>query len=529
VDHSNRLRVLVFIVAYDAEATILQVLGRIPPLEDYEVEVLIIDDCSGDRTFSRSDALRQSGEYRHKLTVLSNPVNQGYGGNQKLGYHYAIDHGFDIVALVHGDGQYAPERLPELLAPLAAGEADVVHGSRMLRPRDALKGGMPPYKFVGNRVLTWFQNRVLHASLSEYHTGYKLYSVAALRRIPFDLNSNAFHFDTEIIIQFLRARCRIREVPIPTHYGGEISRVNGFRYAFDVANASVVAWLQQFGLAYRRNFDVEPLASENQHYRSKLHFASTHSAAVADVPPGSVVIDIGCGPGHLSAALRAKGCRVIGVDRCDPDDDSAFDEFFRADLNADPFPRSLQDVQVVLLLDIIEHLAVPEDFCDGLRRLAQANLDVRIVVSTGNVGFFVTRLMLLVGQVNYSKRGILDVTHTRLFTFSSMRRLLKEAGFVIEKEIGIPAPVPLVVQSPFWSHALMRAQSVLLKISRGLFAFQIYMIAKPLPTLPTLLAAAHHHTDARTRDHVGAVSDTGESASTTTIERAAAPPAPPQG
>src|ERR1051325_2076731 len=99
-------RVLVFIVAYYAESTILDVLQRIPELPDYEVEGLIIDDCSRDQTFERGENLRRLGQYRHYLTVVANPINQGSGGNQKLGYHYAIEHGFDFVALLHGDGQY---------------------------------------------------------------------------------------------------------------------------------------------------------------------------------------------------------------------------------------------------------------------------------------------------------------------------------------------------------------------------------------------------------------------------------------
>ena len=234
-------RVLVFIVAYHAESTILQVLERIPALAGYDVEVLLIDDGSTDATFATSERLRRLNTYRHRLTVLANPVNQGYGGNQKLGYHYAIENNFDYVALVHGDGQYAPEMLPEILAPLVRGEADVVLGSRMLTPGGARRGGMPLYKRIGNRLLTWYQNRVLHCRLSEFHTGYKACSVALLRRIPFDLNSNVFHFDTEIIIQFLRAQARIQEIPIPTHYGDEICRVNGPRYALDVINASTVA------------------------------------------------------------------------------------------------------------------------------------------------------------------------------------------------------------------------------------------------------------------------------------------------
>src|SRR5205814_3453044 len=133
------------------------------------------------------------------ITVLRNEYNQGYGGNQKVGYAYAIAEGFDFVAMVHGDGQYAPEELPNLLAPLRAGDADAVFGSRMMHRLGALKGGMPLYKFIGNRILSTAQNALLQTRLSEFHSGYRIYSVRTLAGIPFDLNSNDFHFDTEII------------------------------------------------------------------------------------------------------------------------------------------------------------------------------------------------------------------------------------------------------------------------------------------------------------------------------------------
>jgi hypothetical protein len=206
---------------------------------------------------------------------------------------------------------------------------------------------------------------------------------------------------------------------------------------------------------------------------------------------------MGCGPGYLSAALRARGCRTIGVDQFALADPAVFDEFFVADLNGAAFPRPLHDVQYILLLDIIEHLVSPEKFCDQLRAATQSNLRVRVIISTGNIGFLVTRLMLFLGQFNYNQRGILDLTHTRLFTFSSLRRLLAEAGFVVEKEIGIPAPAPLVVQSPFWSKVAMQTQAVLIKISRGLFAYQMYLVVRPLPTMPTLLAATQQHSEAK--------------------------------
>ena len=175
-------RVLVFIVAYNAERTIQTVLQRIPPaLAEHDTHILIIDDSSNDRTFERA---RQFENAPFPVTVLSNPVNQGYGGNQKIGFHYAIREKFDFVALVHGDGQYAPERLPDLLQPLIAGEADAVFGSRMMGHRAALQGGMPFYKFIGNKILTRIQNAVLGTSLSEFHSGYRLYAVQASRGSP---------------------------------------------------------------------------------------------------------------------------------------------------------------------------------------------------------------------------------------------------------------------------------------------------------------------------------------------------------
>src|SRR5450755_1482202 len=151
-------RLLIFIVAYNAETTIEKVLGRIPAsLHSENIEVLIIDDFSKDNTFSNGLRFQQRNS-AFKITVLRTPENQGYGGNQKLGFRYAIDNGFDIVALVHGDGQYAPEKLPALLGPFLKDEADAVFGSRMLNKGDALKGGMPFYKWLGNQVLTRFQN-----------------------------------------------------------------------------------------------------------------------------------------------------------------------------------------------------------------------------------------------------------------------------------------------------------------------------------------------------------------------------------
>lgn len=484
-------RLLIFIVAYFAEKSIDKVLRRIPSqlTETYDVEVLIIDDSSKDETFAAATATRNSGDIPFKITVLYNPVNQGYGGNQKIGYHYAIERGFDFVALLHGDGQYAPEFLPVLVEPLLKGEADAVFGSRMMNKRDALKGGMPLYKFVGNRILTSIQNRVLGANLTEFHSGYRVYSVDALKRLPFDRNSNVFHFDTEIIIQLMIAGLRIKELPIPTYYGDEICRVNGMKYAGDVLKASFQARLQAINLFYDRRFDCAP-AADGRRYPSKLEFDSSHSRVIDLVPRGSRVLDLGSGIGAVGAALREqKQCTVIGCDFERGALTQNYDRFFLADLNKGIPAFEGERFDYILLLDVIEHLSNPEDFLDQLRALA-AQTGARVIISTANIGFIIMRMSLLLGRFEYGKRGILDLTHTRLFTMKTLRRAMKAAGFDIETEEGIVVPVPFVFGSSRLSRALLGINRFLVKVSPTLFGFQLLVTCKARPTLQTLLHEA---------------------------------------
>jgi glycosyltransferase involved in cell wall biosynthesis len=225
-------RIGIFIIAYNAVNHLIKTISRIPKeVYDSVDEIFVIDDCSQDNSYYA--ALGYKSQFGiEKLTVHRNLKNHGYGGNQKIGYQYAIDRGLDIVALVHGDGQYAPEALPFLLEPLVKGEAEMVFGSRMSKPIDALKGGMPMYKFLGNRLLTRFQNAMTGLNLSEYHSGYRLYSVDALKKIPFESFTNTWHFDTQIILALAERGFRITERPIPTYYGDEICHVNGLPYAF---------------------------------------------------------------------------------------------------------------------------------------------------------------------------------------------------------------------------------------------------------------------------------------------------------
>jgi glycosyltransferase involved in cell wall biosynthesis len=493
-------RLLILIVAYNAERTIGDVLARVPRAlaDEYHVEVLVLDDSSEDRTFETSREVQRAAGVPFPLHVLVNPVNQGYGGNQKIGYQFAIEHGFDFVALLHGDGQYAPERLPDLVRPVRDGDADAAFGSRMLDRTGALRGGMPLYKFVGNRILSWFQNRMLGVSLSEFHSGYRVYSVAALHKVPFALNTNDFHFDTEIIVQLLFAGLRIREVPIPTYYGNEICHVNGLRYAANVTKAVLLARSQRMGLFYDRRFDCQP-AIDTSHYEPKLDYLSPHTAAIDVVREGSRVLDLGCAGGYVGASLRRRRkCRVTGVDRVPPGPGVELDAFILHDLDDGLGAIDLNEYDYVLLLDVIEHLASPESLVEELREGLTDAPATTLLASTANIGFFVNRLMLMAGQFNYGKRGVLDLTHTRLFTFSSFRRLFEQAGFRVREMRGIPGPFPLAFGRPWVARALLGINQVLIKLSRGLFSYQMFFIIEPLPSLAYLLRTARQSSTART-------------------------------
>ena len=495
-DTSSRIqktKLLIFVVAYNAEKTIQKVLLHIPAelLKEYQVEALVIDDASKDKTFEHAHALKLGEQLPFTLHVLFNPNNQGYGGNQKIGYYFALQNKFDFVVLLHGDGQYAPECLPDLVAPLRYGEAEAVFGSRMIKRNSALKGGMPLYKFVGNKILSWFENRMLRTNLSEFHSGYRAYSVAALKNIPWQLNTNLFHFDTEIIIQLVFAGLRIKEIPIPTYYGDEICHVNGLKYAWDVTMAVIKARAQELGLFYDRRFDCLPANRGNVHSQVKLDYLSPHTLCLEKIEKGSRVLDLGCADGYILALLKEKrNCHVTGVDINPITPGVELDAFFQHDINDDLPKIKYEDFDYILLLDVIEHLTSPEKFVDKVREAMKLSSQTHLLVSTANVAFFITRIMHLFGQFNYGKHGILNIAHTRLFHLSSLCRIFEQAGFEIMEVRGIPGPYPLALGNNWLSRLLLFLNRGLIYLSKTLFSYQLFMVVKPLPSLEYLLSLA---------------------------------------
>ena len=223
--------VFILMPAYNAGATIEKVFARVPPEARQRIaRYVVVDDGSTDDT---SSALMRLQKEFSNLVLLWHSANRGYGEAQKTLLRYALAQGADVGIVLHSDGQYSPEKIPDLLAPFDTDAADLVQGSRMLRG-GALRGGMPLYKYVANKALTAIENRAFGMSLAEYHSGYMVYSRKAMETIPFGKLSNSFDFDLEMIVLAKVKGLRIAEVAIPTIYAGEKSHLNPIKYGFDV-------------------------------------------------------------------------------------------------------------------------------------------------------------------------------------------------------------------------------------------------------------------------------------------------------
>lgn len=223
--------VFVVMPAYNAEATIEKVFQRIPEAASRRINrYVVVDDGSTDGTRGVLDRLAAQ---MPTLDLLSHSVNLGYGAAEKTLLSHALDQGAEVAVLLHADGQYSPEKMPDLIAPFDQGSADLVQGSRMLGG-GALKGGMPLYKYIGNKCLTAIENIGFGMKLAEYHSGYMVYSKTLLMAVPFQKLSDSFDFDLEMIVSAHILGMRIREIAIPTIYADEKSYLNPVNYGFDV-------------------------------------------------------------------------------------------------------------------------------------------------------------------------------------------------------------------------------------------------------------------------------------------------------
>ncbi len=233
-------KLVVVMPAYRAAQTLERTYKGLP--HDLVDEVILVDDHSGDDTVTIA---RELG-----IAVVQHEVNRGYGGNQKTCYATALARGADIIVMVHPDYQYDPRLVTSMAGMIASGIYDLSLGSRMLGG-GALAGGMPWWKYMANRGLTFVENLLLGAHLSEYHTGYRAYSRALLEKIPLERNSDDFVFDNQFLAQAIISGARIGEISTPTRYFEEASSINfrrSVRYGFGVLGTALLGLLYRTGL-----------------------------------------------------------------------------------------------------------------------------------------------------------------------------------------------------------------------------------------------------------------------------------------
>ena len=227
--------------AYNAEKTLAATIADFPA--GCVDEILLVDDGSKDNTVA---VAREMG-----LTVIVHPKNRGYGGNQKTCYEYALSKGADVVVMIHPDYQYDARIIPHAVGLIELGICDVVLGSRVRSRQEALKCGMPWWKYFSNRALTMFENVALGQNLGDFHSGFRVYRRNVLEALPYERNSDDFVFDTQFLAQAVHHGFRLGDIPVPVRYFAEASSINFKRstiYGLRTVSTMMRFWLHRLGI-----------------------------------------------------------------------------------------------------------------------------------------------------------------------------------------------------------------------------------------------------------------------------------------
>ncbi len=388
-----------------------------------------------------------------KVTVVRAVRDYGYGGNRKVGLTFALESGFDLVAVLSAGDDLGPDGLARLLLPALESGAALVRGARS-----------------GSRLTLGesVANFVLNLRLRDWHGGPRVCHVAALRRVPFLLNDDDASFDAQLTVQIKSLGERLAEVALPALSAGGPET--------DALATACSYRLHQLHLRRHGRW----LVHRGENYTFKKSPYSSHRRILDTVPAGSSVLDLGCSQGLLAHELEKKGCRVVGVDRLPAAQVRLpYAQYHQADLDAElqlPYGR---EFDVVIVSDVIEHLLHRELVIAAVRRHLRE--EGRLIISTGNVAIWFYRVSLLLGRFEYGPRGILDETHVRLFTQATFERLVRQAGFEIVRRHYTPLPFELVFETradSWFIRALDRAYHGLARLWPAMFAYQFVLEAR---------------------------------------------------
>jgi len=456
------------------EKTLSRIDERLMPLIQ---EIFVFDDRSPDDTYTVASKLVTNPRWHDKLSVFKNSSNLGYGGNQKVGYQYGIEKDLDYVLMLHGDGQYAPEYIADLFLKAIETSSELVFASRMMDKNQAISGGMPVYKYIGNKILTSFENFMLRTNMSEFHSGYRMYATSFLKKVPFHENTDDFYFDTEIIIQARHLGSSVEEVPIQAFYGDEECNVNGFSYALDVCKAVVLYRLHQLHFIRKSNYIV----NRSFVHKKKTSPFSSHQMILHSIPSGAGrVLYIGKNENLLSDELLQKGYEVDLI--LDKETELvSHEEGLR--VQRQNFQNLSLDYQrefdYVILGDVLPQTVDPEELVAKAHRILKK--DGVLICSVPNIAIWLYRLSLLMGRFNYAPAGTLDYRNLRFFTKFSLLRVFKRQGLVIDTIKYTSLPFEVFFESSgksFFLSLIDRLYYLKVKLWPSLFCYQFVTSVK---------------------------------------------------
>lgn len=440
-------RIAILVVGYRGDGGLLPTLARIPSaLRESIAEIVVFHELRDEASHREALGALRSPEWGDRLRFLRQLRGASYGETQKLGFAYAIEKAFDALILLHADGRYAPESLPEMIAGLRAGK-EVVFGGR---PRRTARTA----------------NRLLGLRMRDVRSGFRGYATSILKRIPFRANSDGADFDIQALIQCRASGATIAEIGVADFV--DEGRAN-------CVLAAVAYRLHQLHLIRLPRYWVD----RDLRYRLKQSPYSSHGQILSLVPAGAQVWDVGCGRGLLAESLAAQGASVVGLDLLERREiSSAVQEYHRIDVEH-TMPETKRRFDVIVLADLVEHIRDPQDLLAHLGKFLRP--DGRVVLSTGNVAIWFYRLSLLLGRFNYGERGILDDSHVHLYTLQSARSLVEKSGFRIRSVRYTVLPFEVVLESARRSAPVRLLDFVYYRLVRlwpALFAYQIVIEAE---------------------------------------------------
>jgi 2-polyprenyl-3-methyl-5-hydroxy-6-metoxy-1,4-benzoquinol methylase len=431
----------VFLFDCDDADLLRQLVERVPrsSLERIEEIVIVVD---GSQEAPSPDPRAISTAPPPLVRVHRTPGRSGYGAARKVAFEYALRSDFDQIVVMRGDGQHPPERLEDLMDAASEHPRSLIIASRLSDPRRARRDGMSLPRIITLWLARGLQNAVLGLRVQDYQSSFRLYPGSALRRIPWQLNSDARSFDDELLIQLRALGAQTVEVPahpVWLEYGrssGLLERV------FRSLQAAFGYRFHQLHLTRRHLYMVD----QDTHYTLKSSPTSSHSQIVEAIAPGSRVLDLGCSQGLLARPLAEKNVRVTGVDSRPPEQlADELETYYQRDLERELELPEGRDFEYVVIADVIEHLRNRRQLLRSARRFLKE--DGRLIISTPNIAIWFYRLSLLVGRFEYGPRGVLDETHVHLYTRQTFQREVERAGFRVIRRRVTSLPFEVVFQA----------------------------------------------------------------------------------